>query len=209
MEQQHSQQHLDNNNTRNKKDIKILSKTYRYKFSDHINDLLLEFSQQHKFDSKDDFKENWDIWTSEHHDDITGERERLVELGYTGNIINKMYKSVRYYYCKKHTTHKEKQNKRKKYITKNPDFIETIDHFIKRHFVYETQTNKKNNNYATYDLKPSKGWDKFKELFEKEVKQEVERIRQEDDLITDDNAEQKIKKTFNNRYFINVKSLRF
>lgn len=205
------QQTASNNNPMNKKDnekndLKVVSKTYRYKFSDHINDLLLDFSQQHKFDSKDDFKENWDIWTSEHHEDITGERERLKSLGYTGNIITKMYKSVRYYYCKKHTTDKEKQNKRRKYITKNPEFIETIDGFIKRQFIYENPTSDE-NNYAVYDLKPSKGWEKFKELFEEEVKEEIQRIRQEDDSITNDNAYQKIRKTFNNRYFINVKSV--
>lgn len=198
-------QHFNKNGTK-KQDVKILSKTYRYKFSDHMNDLLLDFSQQHKFDSKVDFKENWDMWTSEHHDDIADERERLEELGYYGNIISKMYKSVRYYYCKKHTTDKEKQSKRRKYITKNTDFIETIDSFIKRQCVYETHPSKENNNYATYDLKPSKGWEKFKNIFEEEVKQEIERIQQEDELITQDKAVQKIKKTFNNRYFINVKS---
>jgi hypothetical protein len=209
-EQQFHPQHLnDVEKMKNeKKDIKVISKTYRYKFSEHINNLLLDFGQQHKFDSKNDFKENWDIWTSEYHEDINNEDERLKELGYTGNIINKMYKSVRYYYCKKHTTTNGKQNKRRKYISKNPDFIEFIDNFIKRQFVYENSTSEENNDgYAIYDLKPSKGWEMFNEMFKEEIKQEIERILQENSSISESSALQKIKKTFNNRYFINVKSL--
>lgn len=179
----------------------IKAKTFRFKFSEKICDLLLQFSQQYKFDSKDDFKENWNVWTSENHDEICNEQQRLEELGYVGDIITKMYKSVRYYYCKKHMKHPDVQDKRRKYISKNKNFIELIDMFIKRQC-----DNQSHGDFIIFNCKPSDGWKIFQELFDKQIHDEILRVIRENNSISQDDALTKIKKTFNNRYFINIRS---
>lgn len=184
-----------------KEPLLIKVKTFRFKFSDNICELLLEFSQQHKFDSKNDFKENWDVWTTYIQADIDRERMRLESIGFKGNIIDKMYKSVRYYYCKKHTLSTETQEKRRKYISKNINFIHLIDNFIKR------QCFEDENTYSIIcDLKPSQGWKLFSDLHRELVAVEIDRITRENNDINTDDAISKIRKTFNNRYFINIRS---
>jgi hypothetical protein len=179
----------------------IKAKTFRFKFSEKICDLLLDFSQQYKFDSADDFKENWNVWTSENHDEICNEQQRLEALGYVGNILTKMYKSVRYYYCKKHMKHTDVQDKRRKYISTNKNFIELIDMFIKRQC-----DNQSHADYIIFNCKPSDGWKTFQELFDKQINDEILRVIYENNFISQDDALIKIKKTFNNRYFINIRS---
>lgn len=190
----------DNNEV---KDATIRAKTFRFKLSDEMCDLLLQFSQQYKFNTKDDFKENWDVWTTEYQDEICQERERLREMGYDGDIITKMYKSVRYYYSKKHTKNNTVPEKRRKYISKNEEFIELIDNFIIR------QCNNENTlegDVVICTFKPSDGWVHFSELYEEDITRETERIKTVNSSINDDDALYKIKKTFNNRYFINIRS---
>lgn len=185
------------------KDVAIRAKTFRFKLSDEMCDLLLQFSQQYKFNTKDEFKENWDVWTTEYHDEICQERGRLCEMGYDGDIITKMYKSVRYYYSKKHTKNNTVPEKRRKYISKNEEFIELIDNFIIR------QCNTENTiegGVVICTFKPSDGWMRFGELYEEDITREIERIKTVDSSINDDDALYKIKKTFNNRYFINIRS---
>lgn len=185
------------------KDVAIRAKTYRFKLSDEMCDLLLQFSQQYKFNTKDEFKENWEVWTTEYHDEICQERERLHEMGYDGDIITKMYKSVRYYYSKKHTKNNTVQEKRRKYISKNEEFIELIDNFIIRQCNNEHTLE---GDVVICTFKPSDGWVRFSELYEEDITREIERIKTVNSSIGNDDALYKIKKTFNNRYFINIRS---
>lgn len=182
----------------------IKAQTFRFKFSEKMCDLLLEFSQQNKFNySKDEFKENWHIWTLENHEEIRNEQQRLIEMGYDGDIMDKMYKSVRYYYCKKHTKYIETQHKRQKYISKNKCFIELIDTFIQRQYHNTLQND---NDKTVFNMKPSNGWKLFQEIHAEAINRETQRIIKENNLFNKSNAIEKIKKTFNNRYFINIRS---
>lgn len=184
-------------------DVIIKAKTYRFKLSDEMCDLLLQFSQQHKFNTKDEFKENWDVWTTEYQDEIFNERERLRKLGYDGDIVNKMYKSVRYYYCKKHTKGGIVKEKRRKYIPKNEEFIELVDNFIKRQCNNEHTVE---GDVVVCSFKPSDGWNLFIKLYEEDITKEVSRIMEVNTSINKADALHKIKKTFNNRYFIDIRS---
>lgn len=187
-----------------KQPTKTLStKTFRFKFSETMCDLLLDFSQQHKFDSKTDFKENWDAWTKEYQDEICDEKTRLESLGYDGDINDKMYKSVRYYYCKRVTPSDcEIHKKRRKYLSKNKEFIDTIDDFIRR------QCHDAGNDRITCDLKPSDGWTLFCEMYTEDIENELARITEEDTSLSIEDALKKTQKTFNNRYYINVRNER-
>jgi len=176
------------------------SKTFRFKFSDTITDLLLDFGQQHKYDTKEEFKEQWDIWTTENQEEINIEKRRLDGIGYNGNIIIKMYKSVRYYYIKKNSVSTVKREKRKKYIHKNILFINVIDEFIRTHIIKNEET-----NTLFCNLKPSIGWKLFLDSHTDLVENEVIRVQRDDETINRETAFTKAIKTFNNRYYIIIK----
>ncbi len=76
---------------------------YRYKFTEEFTEYLYNFSKIHQYDDRKDFKEAWIKWTEEHHDIVNMENRRLTNLGYDGNVLDKMFKSARYYFRNKST----------------------------------------------------------------------------------------------------------
>jgi len=76
---------------------------FRFEFSKQFMDVLYQFSKIHQYDDRHSYKEAWKEWTM--IDEISGmieeETRRMVELGYLGNVEDKMFKSGRYYFRKK------------------------------------------------------------------------------------------------------------
>jgi hypothetical protein len=80
---------------------KINAPIFRFKFTEAFMEDLYKFSKIHQYDHRKDFKEAWTIWIEENNDIIDEEVERLLALGYDGDILDKMFKSARYYFRKK------------------------------------------------------------------------------------------------------------
>ena len=78
-----------------------VSKTYRYKFSNEFLENLKEFTRVHKFDDAKVFKENFETWKEDNDETITREVNYMRNMGYEGDVIDKMYKSARYYFKNK------------------------------------------------------------------------------------------------------------
>ena len=78
-------------------------KTYRHKFSPDVVKNLYEFSKIHQHDNRKIYKESWENWVKENDELISVETRRLTENNYNGNVIDKMYKSSRYYFRRKPT----------------------------------------------------------------------------------------------------------
>ena len=74
---------------------------FRYKFDETVVLLMNEFTQIHKYDETVQFREAWDKFIKDNRAVIDRENRRLVKLGYDGDVPNKMYKSVRYYFKNK------------------------------------------------------------------------------------------------------------
>ena len=74
---------------------------YRFKFTEEFMKQMFEFSKIHQYDDRETFKEAWTEWLQENEDAVLSENERLISIGYTGDISVKMYKSARYYFKKK------------------------------------------------------------------------------------------------------------
>jgi hypothetical protein len=181
-----SNEDIDDNNEKNN-DINVPIGIYRYKFTNEFTNELYKFSKIHQYDHRKDFKEAWDIWTDENSDLIDGETTRLINLGYEGDILDKMFKSARYYFRKK-STEKKAPVKRRIYVGSQKELLETMDAHIK-------------SNILSGEFKPSDGFDEF-------CKQNVEILKDQVNLfiragITDANEiKSKIKKTYKNRYFL-------
>jgi len=88
---------VDNLSTNNMNTINndINKNIYRYKFTDDFTSELFKFSKVHQYDHRKDFKEAWEIWMEDNDDIVNNEVRRLTNIGYDGDIIDKMFKSAR------------------------------------------------------------------------------------------------------------------
>lgn len=171
-------------------------KIYRYKLDSNINDLLIRFSNIHKYASLDTFKEAWINWCESNNKIIVGEEKRLKDCGFTGDVKEKMYIASRYYYRKKEGKSVRngrnggsdcdvKCKQKRSYIVLDKSLLKLMDAHISQFII--------DNNY-----KPSTGFDNFYEINKKVIETEIERLINHD---KDKDIYAKIKKTYKNRYF--------
>ena len=163
---------------------------YRYKFSENFIIELFTFSKIHQYDDRKDFKEAWKLWVENKDDLIKTETIRLTELGYEGDILDKMFKSARYYFRKKNIE-KKQQKTRNHYIGVQKELLDAIDTDIQRGLL---------NN----DFKPSNGFELFcknKNNFEL-LTIELNILHKQFGLTNPTEIKNKIKKTYKNRYYL-------
>ena len=162
---------------------------YRYKFTNEFTEELFKFSKIHQYDHRNDFKEAWNEWLENNSEIVDEEIRRLTNLGYDGDILDKMFKSARYYFRKKSTKKKE-PSKRRVYVGVQKELLESMDNHI-------------NKNIHIENFKPSESFDDFCKNNTEILKQEVFALCKAG--ITDSNEiKNKIKKTYKNRYFLLV-----
>ena len=160
---------------------------YRFKFTEEFMVYLYNFSKIHQYDDRKDFKEAWNVWTEENDDIIDGEMRRLLTLGYEGDVLDKMFKSARYYFRKK-STERTDPKQRRQYISVTKDLLDAMDRHIE-------------NNIYDENYQPKTGFITFCKDNEALLKETISSIFgqgiKESELIED-----KIKKTYKNRYFM-------
>lgn len=160
--------------------------TFRFKFTDEMLNVLKDFSIVHQFDPPKVFKEAFEEFKDENKEIIDREKLTLFKNGYSGDVYVKMYKSARYYFKNKDYTQKDKsEKKRRKYIAQDRDFLNIIDEHV--------------DAAIENDIKPSNAFAKFVELYKKEYTSESRRLCE---YLEKDEIDNKIKKTYKNRYFI-------
>ena len=169
----------------------MASKTYRYKFSQDFKNELMEFSRIHKYDEPAAFKDNWDIWCKDNKSIIDNEIAILKNNGYTGNALDKMYKSVRYYFKNKSDVKKEVKQRRQ-YLGLSPEFREAVDTHIQ-------------NIALRRELKPSIGFVDFMDQVIYSQLIRSEKLRLESYNFTKEDINNKFKKSYKNRYFLEQK----
>ena len=171
------------------KTIDITSVIYRFKFVEPFVDELYNFSKIHQYEDRITFKESWTQWTNDNSTLVDVETRRLLCLGYDGNVMDKMYKSARYYFRNKKTEKKEPK-KRRKYSSVNKDLLDAMDEHILE-------------NIKKDDYQPKTGFVDFcKNGKNKDVlKATVHKLCEEEGTKDPVSIEQKMKKTYKNRYF--------
>ena len=160
---------------------------YRYKFADDVCAELDRFSKVHRFDDRKTFKEAWVEWTKDNEDLVGAEVHRLTNLGYEGDVVDKMFKSARYYYRKK-STEKRAPAVRRNYVGVQKELLEAMDAYIK-------------DNAS----KPAVGFVDFCKSHMDLLKTEVDLLRA-NGITERRDIQDKIKKTYKNRYFMQIKS---
>jgi hypothetical protein len=162
---------------------------YRFKFSQEFMPSLIEFSRVHQFDQSPEFKDAFKTFCDENTDIIEKEKQILNDNGYKGEIIDKMYKSARYYFKNKDYTPQETKTRRK-YIKQDKEFINNIDEIV----IMSLRNNEK----------PAISYRNFMDNDEFSAILNAEKLRLGEHLGKDD-VDSKIKKTFKNRFFIQKK----
>lgn len=159
---------------------------YRYKFTDYFMDELYKFSKIHQYDDRHIFKESWELWTQENCKIVNNEIIRLQTLNYDGDILDKMFKSARYYFRKKRTE-KKAPKERKNYISFSKNILDCMD----KHISINIQSR----------VKPSVSFVDFCENNKEVVRETIQYLNKEGihDL---EEIQNKVKKTYKNRYFI-------
>ena len=191
----------------------LKERIYRFKFSNNIVELLIYFAKLHEFDNRNDFKEAWKKWYELNKDELEREEQHIINLGYTGNVEEKMYKAARYYFRKKETKSEDiqdkdiqdkdiqdkdiqdkdiltKTNKKRQYILLTQDILIAMDNHIK--------SNINNDNY-----KPATGFDDFCKTNKILVATESLGLKKYN--LKKDAISCKIKKTYKNRYYLIAK----
>jgi hypothetical protein len=158
------------------------SHIYRYNFCEDFANELYDFAKVHEHDNRHDFKEAWAEWSEENEDIIQEEIDRLQELGYDGNALDKMFKSARYYFRKKSTV-KKAPAERSGHISLSKDIIDSMDAHIS----------------ANANVKPATSYETFL-LENQELVQRATLFLQTEHKLED--SIQRVKKAYKNRYFI-------
>jgi hypothetical protein len=185
----------------------VNNKIYRYKFSDIVNEYISNFSKMHVYDNNEILIEQYESFWKENIDEMNREMERLKQLGFTNDLKNAIFRSIKYYHIKKlkkqsEESKQEKKESKRDYIKINKFIIQWIDTFII-------------NNMKNKDFKPSKYYDIIimNEEFQNMIKEEkpklvnkyIKFLEENNEVKTDEDIENwwnlKIKKTYKNRYF--------
>ena len=173
----------------NKEDESSSNTIYRYKFTEDFMVDLYKFAKIHQYDDRKDFKEAWLIWVEDNKDIVDEEIHRLLYLGYEGDILDKMFKSARYYFRKK-STEKKQPKQRRQYISVNRELLNAMDNHI--------EDNMYNDNYQ-----PKTGFITFCKDNEILLKDAISKLYEQGEK-NSGLIEDKIKKTYKNRYFMLV-----
>jgi hypothetical protein len=177
-----SEERLDDNSNNENSPI------YRYKFTQSFMTELFKFSKIHQYDDRKVFKEAWETWTQENDELISSEIARLQKLEYNGDILEKMFKSARYYFRKKSPI-KSEPKERRKYVSIHKELLDAMDAHV---------SSGKNKE----DYKPSDGFTDFCNTHQEELKQEITLLLEND--MNSDEIMNKFKKTYKNRYFMSI-----
>ena len=181
----------------------VIGGVYRFKFSTAVVKEVAIFSRIHQYDVRGTYKEAWDNWVQENGNLIRQEKNRLEKLGYQGDILDKLYKSGRYYFRKKslRSGKKSKPKKRRPYISMKRYVLNLIDNDIQTLMRPDDGGGSK---AAVGYFKPANAYKIFYKKNQEELKIEIKRLQDEHKLNKED-AVFKMKKTYKNQYFSMMK----
>ena len=213
--------------TQQAQQIQQQKKTFRFEFTADVMELIKRFAIVHQYDERKLYKEQWNNWYSENKEDMEREIERMNEIGYVGDVQDKMFKAGRYYFRKKNIKNKDVKPEA---INANDVKHADVKHADVKHaevkpaevkHVEAEVKEKPRRNYITMleetlvamdehiktslenntDFKPSDGYSEFCENNVFVLRTEIQRMVGENIMDKKDIAE-KIKKTYKNRYYM-------
>jgi len=183
------------------KEEKIILKTYRFVISEHIVNYLNQFAKKHQHDDRKVFKENWQKWIED--EDIkpllNDEIKRLRNDGFIGDVLDKMFKSTRYYYRNKTSNTDKEKGDRKKYETVDKSILENIDQHI--HEQINKHVKEENNDVKISKISPSESFNHYLNENKKNLINELKSNEQQISRTDIELLINKYKKIYKNRFY--------
>ena len=161
---------------------------FRHNFSKQFMQVLGEFSKNHHEEDRKTFKSSWQQWTRQTDIELlmNDEIKSLRASGFEGDVLDKMFKSTRYYFLKKVGSENDSDKKeRKSYVGLNKLVLEHMDLHIKQHL----------------GSRPEDAYNDYCNQFTEKIKGEIQIMADE----TGDSIEdvyKKYKKTYKNRFYV-------
>jgi hypothetical protein len=193
--------------TLSKMENPIEIQTYRYLFSTELSIELNEFARIHRYDDRKTFKNEWVFWIAK--EDIKNvlqdEIKRLHNLGCEDDILDKMFKSARYYYRKKPEIKEVIKTERKKYTGFTKAILESMDTHIRNEIQKNIKKKGKSENIVNIsDISPADAYDNYvlenQDIIIREIKI-YKGVNQTIDIDIEE-LSNKIKKTYKNRFYV-------
>ena len=186
------------------------ARVLRFEFSTALIEHVTAFAQMHQYDDRKTYKAAWTVWMA--NDEIAAifnaDVKRLTDLGYKGDVADKLYKSGRYYFRQKTygfpnlSLQPEPMGVRgaliapRRYVLLSRELLSAMDDHIERGLRQQT------------DFTPAKGFAAFA-LGLDVASYHSEIARLSEIMSTGEAVGDKIKKTYKNRYFMLVKANAF
>ena len=190
-----------------KHDNQVILQTFRFTFTNEVTEQLSIFAQVYQYDERKAFKEAWKNWIEEDEIKpmIMAEINRLETIGFTGDVVDKMFKSVRYYYRKK-SNEPTVQPQRKVYESMPQTVLVQMDEYITNQITEHVKEKKQyNDNIVSISrISPAKSFDNFCNENKTMILDMVREQQQPDNPITNEMVEEiitKLKKTYKNRFY--------
>jgi hypothetical protein len=155
---------------------------FRFSFSPEFAEHLETFAKMHQYDDRHTFKDAWKEWSNE-NPILQTEVKHLIESGFEGDILDKMFKSARYYYRKKPETPVKQPNPNKQYIPISIELRKEMDHHIQK---------------SPTKISPANSYAAFCKEYATKIEEEIHSLTKKNV----EDPETKIKKTYKNRYCI-------
>lgn len=159
---------------------------FRFKFAVDVMEAVTAFAKLHQYDDRHDYKKAWQEWCDENESMIDSEVKRLESIGYTGDVMDKLFKSGRYYFRTK-SLQKKVETERRKYTGLTRDMLKAMDTYIE-----ETA--------LPQGLSPADSFSEFCGTNVDILRNEVNTLVTELNFDTEE-IQAKLKKTFKNRYY--------
>lgn len=190
--------------------VRVTIKTNRHTYSEEVVEQLSSFAKVHEYDGRKEFKEAWQKWMEEPDikNLIVAEVSRLTVNGLSGDILDRMYKSARYYYRKKGGEVVTEPTIRKEYEGLPRTVLKTIDDYIYSEINRNiAETDKGGNHIIT--ITAAKSFTTYCKLHYDVISDLLPPMNDEDKLNTNMREELKkvtdrLKKTYKNRFY-NIK----
>ena len=85
---------------------------FRHEFAPAIFEMLKEFTTATNHLDRKSHKKAWTEWVATHNDTLAQEIDRLKQAGYTGDALDKMFKTCRYYVSKRDKNSVDRKSKK-------------------------------------------------------------------------------------------------
>jgi len=152
-------------------------------------EVLNEFSKNHHDDDRKVFKQEWTTWLGQNNISclINDEIKLLTNSGFQGDIMDKMFKSARYYFRNKpdKSKHDGEKKQRKPYVGLSKLVLEHMDEHIKKYL----------------SLRPEDAYNSYCNMFTQKIKEEIKELSNGTQESID-GVFKKYKKTYKNRFYV-------